>query len=114
MRLGTGVGELTKYYKRKYYKYRMFDKRLGFQMPDYSVWDLVHRLETGSCYYCGGQDKLGLDRICNDEGHILNNTIVACHLCNMTKGKRFTVLEMKELGIVIKKIKQKRSKQCLE
>ena len=108
MRLGTGCDKLTIYYKRKYYKYRNWDKAKKVELPDYSVWDLVERLRAGKCYYCGSKEDLGLDRIENNSGHTFRNTVISCELCNMTRGARFTIDEMKEIGKIIKGIKEKR------
>lgn len=108
MRKGTGAPETIKYWKRKYYKYRKIDKDNYLEMPDYSVWDLVKRLQNGKCLYCEIKEKLGLDRINNNKGHTKENTVVACELCNMTRGNRFTVGEMKKVGEVIKEIYEER------
>ena len=40
--------------------------------------------------------------------HTFRNTVISCELCNMTRGARFTIGEMKEIGKVIKGIKEKR------
>ena len=33
-----------------------------------------------------------------------SNTLVCCELCNLTKGKRFSVEEMKVIGLAIKSL----------
>lgn len=62
------------------------------------------------CYYCGSPCD-GLDRIDNDLGHCKSNCIPCCTLCNLTRGRRFTVEEFKLIGEVIKIIKEKREKE---
>ena len=75
---------------------------------DFSKDELKERLKS-ECFYCGESDKnRGLDRIDNMKGHTVENTVVCCELCNMTRGDRFSVDEMKLLGYVIKKIKMNR------
>lgn len=108
MRLGTGCDSLIQYFKKKYYKYRNWDKQSRVTLPDYKVWDLVKRLKDGECYYCGHKETLGLDKIDNNAGHTLDNTVVSCELCNMTRGARFSLGEMLELGKVIKAIRERR------
>jgi hypothetical protein len=108
MRLGTGCSDKIKYFKRKYYKYRMFDKRHKLISTDYDVWDLVNRLSKGFCIYCGSKEDLGLDRINNNLGHTKYNTVISCELCNMTRGDRFTIEEMKLIGKIISKIRKLR------
>ena len=109
MRAGTGTDELTKYYKRKYYKYRATDKQAGAELPDYSVWELVQRLRGHKCRYCGTRGNLGLDRIDTSKGHTKANTLVACDLCNMTRGNRFSTEEMVLLGQTIREIRSERA-----
>ena len=53
--------------------------------------------------YVGNKDKIGLDRIDNNKGHILENCVLCCETCNMTRGNRFSYDEMIEIGNVIKK-----------
>lgn len=38
------------------------------------------------CYYCNNQiNGLGIDRIDNDKGYILNNVVPCCYRCNIMK-----------------------------
>jgi hypothetical protein len=61
------------------------------------------------CYYCGTIDEpRGLDRKDNDLGHTMDNCIPCCAVCNLTRGNRFTVDEMEEIGQVIAKIRLSR------
>lgn len=75
---------------------------------DFSINELKERLKD-DCFYCGENvSNRGLDRIDNNKGHLLENTLVCCELCNMTRGNRYSVDEMILLGEVIKKIKELR------
>lgn len=100
-RLGTGT--LTPFNRRLgliYWHYVCRDKRKGWSV-DFSVKDFRKRLENASCSYCGTTNDIGLDRIDNTQGHTLANTIPCCERCNMTRGDRFSVEQMKQLGKII-------------
>lgn len=39
------------------------------------------------CYYCGSpMEGIGLDRVDNNKGYLLNNVVPCCRLCNTIKG----------------------------
>jgi len=94
MRKGTGIDDTEKVVRKKYYKY----KKDGFVL---SLEEYKHLL--GKCYYCGSDDKktLGLDRINNELDHNPTNCVVACELCNRTRGHAFRMEQMKKIGKVI-------------
>jgi hypothetical protein len=102
MRLGTGYGVADILRRRKYYKYRGFDDRNNYQRMDMGVREFCKKLANARCYYCDGTDDIGLDRVDNLNGHHESNVVICCHLCNMTRGRRFTVEQMKKLGAIIK------------
>ena len=104
MRLGTGKNWTPEdiIRKRKYYKYRKFDKDRGYKTVDIDVNKFCKILKNGECYYCGKKINLGFDRIDNNKGHYLKNIVLSCDICNMTRGWRFTIEQMKELGKIIK------------
>ena len=64
------------------------------------------------CIYCGETDwrKLGLDRINNSKPHTEDNVVPCCRRCNIIRGNRFTVDEMKEIGAVIRRIEERDKK----
>ena len=94
MRKGTGIDDTEKVVRKKYYKY----KKDGFV---FSLEEYKHLLRE--CYYCGSNDKktLGLDRINNELDHNPTNCLVACELCNRTRGHAFSMEQMKKIGKVI-------------
>ena len=102
MRLGTGYGVDDILRRRKYYKYRQFDRKHSFIEMDIGVREFCKMLKEGICYYCNGKKDLGFDRIDNKKGHTLDNTVIACSLWNMTRSNRFTKNQMKKIGKVIK------------
>lgn len=99
MRGGTGCDVKTQMLKRKYYKYKV---------KGITVWEFVEKLKSNVCTYCGSNENLGFDRIDNSKDHNLDNILICCHLCNMTRGNRYTVDEMKKIGGVIKQILDER------
>ncbi len=67
------------------------------------------------CTYCGTTDyNRGLDRIDNSLGHIKGNVLPACEVCNIVRGNRLTVDEMKRVGKVIAEIWQDRAAMGVE
>ena len=39
-----------------------------------------------SCYYCGEKiEKIGLDRIDNEKGYLIENIVSCCKICNLMK-----------------------------
>jgi len=61
------------------------------------------------CVYCGTTaENRGLDRIDNRKPHIKGNVHTACGECNIMRGNRFTVDEMKLVGAVVARIRTAR------
>ena len=50
----------------------------------------------------------GLDRKDNTKGYELDNVVGCCGACNIIRGDRFSIEEMKLLGETVRKIKQNR------
>ena len=61
------------------------------------------------CIYCGNTHRVGLDRINNELGHTRDNIVPCCYDCNCARNNNFSFEEMKEIGKVISKIKEKRN-----
>lgn len=61
------------------------------------------------CVYCGGstetQSGAGLDRIDNKLGYLKNNVLSCCGTCNMIRGPRLTVDEMKVAMAAVLKLR---------
>lgn len=93
---------------KKYRDYSRLDLNKFNTTLDFTK-DELKNILNDKCYYCGDdKSKMGLDRIDNNKGHTLDNVVVCCELCNMTRGDRYSVEEMLLLGEVIKKIKYTR------
>ncbi len=61
------------------------------------------------CVYCGTTtENRGLDRIDNRKPHVRGNVQTACGDCNIMRGDRFTVDEMKLIGVVVAQIRAAR------
>lgn len=105
----------TRAYMRDYYKkyndigkvkaYRSFDKSKGF-LDSITLLQFRKLLEEqNTCIYCGEKDKykLGLDRLHNNKGHILDNVTICCEKCNHILG---------DLPLSAKKILAKGLREC--
>lgn len=73
--------------------YQAIDSRKG-QPCDLTLAD-VERITSNPCTYCGDTDRIGLDRIDNNAGHTVENSLPCCPDCNVARGDRFTVEEMR-------------------
>jgi len=45
------------------------------------------QLLEGKCYYCGSNEKIGIDRIINEIGYESGNCVSCCKHCNSGKGE---------------------------
>ncbi len=99
-RLGTGMTKEKKRMAGIYFHYKARDLAKGIQIG-YSLKQFRKRMNNGICIYCKSNNTLGLDRIDNSKGHTIDNTNVCCNICNMTRGNRFSVEQMKQLGKII-------------
>ena len=54
--------------------------------------------DGSKCIYCGDNNwkHLGADRIDNTKPHTPDNVVCSCDLCNVKRGKRYTVEEFKK------------------
>ncbi len=92
---------------RKLGAYRLRDSKKGF-VSDLTI-DYFRSLIAQGCVYCGDADRVGLDRIDNKLGHSVANVVPCCYVCNCARNDNFSHEEMKEIGSVIKRIKEKRN-----
>lgn len=76
---------------------------------DFDAQWVVENIFKTECIYCGETDwhKLGCDRIKNDKPHTKDNVVCCCKRCNVLRGNKFTVDEMKQIGEVIKRIENR-------
>lgn len=100
---GYGVEDILR--RRKFYKYRQYDSARGLETLTCTVREFCKELSEAECTYCGSKTDVGLDRIDNKLGHCESNTVWACSLCNMTRGNRFTVDEMRVIGKAIRSLR---------
>jgi hypothetical protein len=69
----------------------------------------IHAYIVQPCVYCGTTtENRGLDRIDNDLPHTKGNVQTACGDCNIMRGNRFTVEEMKLIGRTVAQIRAAR------
>lgn len=88
--------------------YRFKDRKMGLKECDLSIEEMVSVMNT-PCVYCGDTHRVGLDRINNELGHTRDNIVPCCYDCNCARNNNFSFEEMKEIGKVISKIKEKRN-----
>ena len=100
---GRGMPKECLELNTKYKKYKKDDERSNL-IFDYTLEEFRNLLTHGECVYCHRKEWLGLDRIDNNLGHMKSNTIISCELCNMTRGRRFSVEEMKIIGKAIRSL----------
>jgi hypothetical protein len=97
----------TRYRKSRYEaKRRDLDWLLSYVEYDGLISDML-------CHYCvctiDNQYGIGLDRLDNTKGYIIDNVVRCCSVCNTAKSDFFTPDEMKMLGATIKTIRSLRS-----
>jgi hypothetical protein len=93
--------------------YRRGDRKAGLEYNLTEEW-FKKNISGKVCSYCSSVDKVGCDRIDNDKGHTTDNCIPCCYECNLTRGRRYSSEEMKQLGIIIKSIKEQRLKSQIK
>lgn len=72
--------------KHRFLKYRRSAKKRG-HVFDLSFETFQNLLSTRKCHYCGFVGKVGLDRVINNLGYLVDNVVPCCWPCNRTKGK---------------------------
>lgn len=96
------------------YKRGAIKRGFDFELNINEFEKIIH----SNCYYCGIEPKQilnkkgmreqliynGIDRINNDFGYTINNSVPCCKFCNFAK-KGFNINEFKEWLIIIKSIK---------
>lgn len=87
-------------------RYNSIDKDKFGKIGDLDYKWIVNNIFNSNCEYCGENDwhSLGCDRVDNSKGHTKDNCICACKRCNIMRGNRFSVEDMKEIGEVIKRL----------
>lgn len=86
-----------------------FDKKKNkYPVCDLKNDDLLSIIKN-PCVYCGDSiDRIGVDRIDNEIGHIKTNLVPSCYSCNSVRMDHWTHEEMKVLGKAIAEIKARR------
>ena len=78
-------------------RYKIHDKRKNLIFNLTPEWTKEY-ITSKPCIYCNTNKPTGADRIDNSKGHTKDNVIPCCHNCNIIRGNRFTVDEMKLIG----------------
>lgn len=90
-------------------RYIDLDKKKFGVGNDLDVDWIVENIINSKCEYCdeSNWNKLGCDRIDNSKPHTKDNVICSCGRCNVVRGNKFSVEDMKEIGEVIKRIERR-------
>lgn len=84
------------------------DKKKGHECDLTKEW-LLSYIVGQPCTYCGdSQNSTGCDRVINSIGHTKANVVPCCKTCNLVRGNRFSIQEMRLIGITIQSIKNSR------
>lgn len=107
--LGNYYGEeLRKKVNTRLLQYKTIDLKKNLKFDLDFEW-FKENILWHPCVYCGDWDFVGCDRIDNNKGHTKDNCVPCCHLCNITRGNRFTHEEMIIIGESIKLVKEIRN-----
>jgi hypothetical protein len=87
--------------------YRNSDIRKGLEFK--MTRDDLFKIINQPCSYCNATENIGADRIDNSKGHVVENIIPCCYVCNVVRSNLFSVEEMKLIGKTIKLINKKRN-----
>lgn len=87
--------------------YKRIDEKRG--LTNDLTLEVLFSLVSRPCTYCGDMEKIGRDRINNDEGHSQGNVVPCCPQCNKARSDFFSVEEMREfIGPAIQEAKKRR------
>lgn len=64
--------------------YNFMDKKIN-ESNDLTV-EFIESIIIQPCLYCGETEKIGLDRLDNNKGHLQSNVVPCCLRCNLIKG----------------------------
>lgn len=90
-------------------RYNSLDKEKFEVVNDLTTEWLMENIIKSECIYCGEKNwnRLGCDRIDNTKPHNKDNIVCSCGRCNVMRGDRFSVEDMKEIGETIKRIEKR-------
>lgn len=83
--------------------YKCSDKKKGYE-TDVTKEYVFSNIIRKPCIYCGSINNVGCDRLDNKRGHLIDNIVPCCYICNVVRSNLFTFEEMKRIGIVISDI----------
>jgi len=106
-------------YKRLLWRGEKFGIPVGISYEEFLPF-----VKVKECYYCGNPiewtahkytktttSAYNLDRLKNNKGYILDNLVVCCRRCNLSRG-HFTPEEWKVMMSALKQYQSNRSVQC--
>lgn len=90
--------------------YNNTDKKKGFSKGDLEIDWFIENIFNKNCSYCGHNQRMGADRVNNNENHSKKNTVPCCYECNVARNNIFSHQEMKIIGSAIAKVRKNRKK----
>ncbi len=69
--------------KGKYGRYKFGAKRRGFEFS--LTVEQFSLIISQNCSYCGSKESIGIDRVDNNVGYSIENSVPCCTMCNMMK-----------------------------
>jgi hypothetical protein len=93
-------GELRKY-RNIYQNYKGNAKHVN-RVFDLTLEDVILIIDS-SCYYCGDINSNGIDRINNDIGYTIENSVPCCYICNQMKHKFTKEVFLNQISLIYKK-----------
>jgi hypothetical protein len=88
-------------------QYKLRDRKHGMTCNLTIDW-FIENILTKTCNYCGCEKSIGADRIDNNVGHMIDNVVPCCYVCNIIRNNIFTSDEMYILGKTARTILDKR------
>lgn len=82
-------------------------RNLEWEISEVQYYELIKQ-KCHYCYYPLNETGIGLDRMDNDKGYLINNVVPCCLPCNRTRSDNYSYNEMLILAETIRQIKKTR------
>lgn len=97
--------------RKKTYEYKYSQKKKQAESRDIP-WILKYEdfvtIMSGSCYYCGSSNNVGIDRINSFEPYEINNCAPCCKTCNQIKNQNLDEMETLYIAMSLKEFRDNR------
>lgn len=87
--LDKSANRMMKYRRTPKGKYKSYQNNAKNKKQEWEIsYEYFCMIISSSCWYCGFDNNIGIDRGYNFIGYIPGNCIASCTDCNLIKGKR--------------------------